>query len=228
MDWFTFDYSESDGGVEVPPVIETGPGGETIFIDGEVIAEDGLSIGIPTGGATGGYSFPLPIGADSYVLASNTTSNSLVWVPNAGSSGDIVNGGQFGPVSVGTIDVTPFNLISGGVINIGAIGGPDEINLNGSISYQYNNISSGIVSFNLTSYHYFVEISNPATTSIILPASSISAGRQYVISKGYGGGMLSIIPAIGDTVDGLGSFDLTLLDMRVTVISDGSNKWLIV
>lgn len=228
MDDFTFDYSTADGGVVPPPVTEIGPGGEVIFNDGEVIVQDGLSIGDPTGGVGGGYSFPLPIGPNTYVLATNTLANELVWVPNAGGGGgDIVNGGNFGPITIGTIDATPFNLISGGSINIGATGSPDQIHLNGSVGFQYDNISTALGTLTLTADYYFVEVTNAGTNIVELPDASTAVGRKYIISKGFAGGTLQLTTSVSDTIDGNPSLILRVLNQRIKLISNGVDKWII-
>lgn len=230
MDGFIFDYSATDGGVIPPPVNEGGPGGEVIFNDGEVIAQDGLSIGDPTGGVGGGYSFPLPIGPNSYVLAANTLANALVWVPNAGGGGgggDIVNGGNFGPLTMGTIDATPVNIISGGSINIGATGNPDQIHLNGSVGYQYDNITASLGTLVLNADYFFVEVSNAGTNTIALPDAATAVGRQYIVSKGFSGGTLQITTTPSDTIDGNASLTLRVLNQRIKLISNGVDKWII-
>lgn len=229
MDDFTFDYSTTDGGVVPPPVNEGGPGGEVIFNDGGVIAQQGLSIGDPNGGVGGGYSFPLPIGPNSYVLAANTLANELVWVPNAGGGGggDIINGGNFGPITIGTTDATQFNLISGGSINIGQIGTPDQIHLNGSVGYQYDNINTALGTLNLSADYFFVEVTNAGTNILALPDASTAVGRQYILSKGFSGGTLQITTTLSDTIDGNINITLKVLNQRIKLISNGVDKWII-
>lgn len=227
MDDFIFDYTESDGGVTIAPIVGR-VDGDVIFTE-KIVAQNSIDIGNPAGGFGGGYSFPLTIGLNEYVLKSNITTNELVWAPNlgGGGGGDVINGGNLGPLTVGTLDNTPMNIISGGSINIGQIGVPDQIRLNGSIGFQYNNISSALGTLTLNADYYFVEISNSGTNIVSLPLASTAEGRYYIISKGFSDGTLQIIPNISDTIDGNASITLRVLNQRIKIISNGTNKWII-
>lgn len=222
MDGFTFDFTNTDGQVDVPPVTGTGPDGETAFVDG-------IAIGNATGGVGGGFSFPTIIGTNGYVLAADVGTNSLEWVPNAGGGGggDVINGGQSGPISVGTLDSTNMSIISGGTINIGASGSTDQIALNGSVGFQYDNISGALGTLNLNADYFFIEVTNDGTTVVALPDASTSIGRQYIISKGFAGGSLTITTTVSDTIDGQNTMALSVENQRIQLISNGTDKWLI-
>lgn len=216
MDSFTFDYTQPDGSVVLPPAVDTGDDGKTIFTNG-------ISSGNPTGGSSGGFSFPTIIGPNKFVLASDVGTNSLVWV----YAGDIYNGGQPGPVSIGTTDNTTMSIISGGSINIGSTGSSDQILLNGSVGFQYDNINESLGTLTLNSDYYFVEVTNAGTTIIDLPNANTAMGRQYIISKGFAGGTLTIKANVSDTIDGQNTIVLTVQNQRIQLISNGSDKWLI-
>lgn len=222
MDSYTFDFTQTNGLVSVPPVVETGTGGETIF-------NNGIASGNPAGGVGGGFSFPTIIGTNTYVMAADVGTNSLVWVPNAGGipAGDILNGGQSGPISIGTTDATPMSIISGGALNIGATGSADQILLNGSVGFQYDEITTALGTLNLNSDYFFVEVTNAGTTAIALPDANTATGRQYIVSKGFAGGTLTITTTVSDTIDGQSTIVLTVQNQRIQLISNGSNKWLI-
>lgn len=149
---------------------------------------------------------------------------------NGGGGTELPSGGQPGPLTIGTTDATEFNLISGGSINIGDASSPDEIHLLGSISFQYDNISLGIEPFNLTASHYFVEITNSATTTVNVPLASTSLGRSYIISRGDGYvGTLTIQTSGSDTLDGsVPSFNLIAPNQKITIISNGISDWLLI
>ena len=206
---------------------EVGGGGEIIFNE-EIVIKDGLSIGIPTGGITGGYSFPTTIGLNNYILKADVANNRLIWAENLGGGGDILNGGNPGPISIGTNDATATSIISGAGINIGQINTPNQISLNGSVGYQYDNINTALGTLNLNADYYFVEVTNDGTTTIALPDASNAIGRQYIISKGFVGGTLTITTTASDTIDGTNTIILNIVDQRIKLISNGLNKWIII
>ena len=218
MDSFTFDFDKNDGLVSVPPAIESN-------IDGVTIFEGGISVGNPTGGAVGGYSLPNVIGPNTYIMSADVDTNSLIWVPNAG--GDILNGGQPGPISVGTTDATDMSIISGGTLNIGTHGSSDHILLNGSVGFQYDKITTALGTLNLNSDYFFVEVTNSGTNIVALPDASTATGRQYIISKGFPNNTLTITTTASDTIDGENVIQLTAENQRIQLISNGSDKWLI-
>lgn len=226
MDFLTFDYTSTDAGVAPAPIIESD--GSSSFT-GDVNIGGDFTIGSGTG-ANGGYTFEQTIGPQGFVLASNVATNSLIWVSNAGGGGgDVSNGGDTGPVTVGTVDATPFNLISGGAINIGQSGVPDQIYLNGSVGFQYDNIMAAVGTLNLDASYFFVEISNSGTNTVLLPDASIAKGRQYIISKNFAGpAQLTITTTASDTIDGNASISLNILNQRIKLISNGDNKWIII
>lgn len=158
-----------------------------------------------------------------------TSTDGGVLLPGGGGGiGDIVNGGQVGPVTVGTTDATTTKLISGADLQIGDTAVDNEIYLNGSLSFQHETLNNAFVTEILDDSHYFVEVISPTTTTVMLPAASIAAGRQYIIVNGKATGVLTVVPNGGDTIDGVTSHILRETDWRFTVISNGGTKWLIV
>ena len=164
---------------------------------------------------------------DTLTFTFTSTDGGVILPSGGGGSGDIVNGGQVGPVTVGTTNATTTKLISGDDIQIGDSTVDNEIYLNGSLSFQYELLNNAIVTETLDDSHYFVEVTSATTTTIQLPVAT-TAGRQYVIVNGKTSGILTILPSGGDTIDGITSHILKKTDWRFTVISNGGTKWLIV
>jgi hypothetical protein len=126
------------------------------------------------------------------------------------------NGTQTGTVNLGSMDSTL------------TLEGKNGINLKGGLKIQYNSINSGIPQFELLDSYHLVEISNPLTTSIILPDANGRGGKLFIISKNYIGGALTITTQPADKIDGDDTFELNILGERISLISSGDNKWLII
>lgn len=230
MDSITIDYTKNFGGTVTTPTNEVGAGGEIIFNDAEIIAQKGLSIGLPTGGITGGYRFPVTIGTNNQILKADIVNNRVIWSDNlvGGGGGDIINGGNTGPVVIGTTDATATSIISGAGINIGQLNTPNQISLNGSVGYQYDKINTAVGTLNLNADYFFIEVTNAGTNTISLPDASTAVGRQYIISKGFVGGTLTITTTASDNIDGIDTIILKIVDQRVKLISNGLDKWVII
>jgi hypothetical protein len=126
------------------------------------------------------------------------------------------NGTTVGPVILGSSDDT--------LVLEGATG----INLVGGLNVQYNEINTGIPTFVLEDRYHFIEISNSGTTSVLLPNANGRAGKLYIISKGYNGGVLTVSTQLADKIDGDDTFILNVQSERLKLISSGDNQWLIV
>ena len=225
MDTLTIDYTSSDGNIIALPIKDAN---NVIFDESTVVAQQGLEVGTATGGITGGYTLPTVIGTDGYVLASNVASNSLVWTAVGGGliNGGLINGGNTGTISMGSLTANT-TIISGGIIHIGTLGLSNRISLNGSVEFQYDNISTALGTLTLNSDYFFVEITNAGTNEVLLPDASTTIGRQYIISKGFVGSTLTITTSISDNIDGSNTITLNIINQRIQLISNGLNKWLI-
>jgi hypothetical protein len=170
------------------------------------------------GNASNGYTFPDIIGSPSEILQVPTTGNELIWIPNSGGGGgDIINGGQTGAVTLGSND-NKLTLI-----------GSTGIKLQGGLDIQYDKIeNNGSNTFTLTDAHQFVEIVDNAVTLVQLPESETRQGKQYIISKGYSGGNLTITTTPTDKIDGDDTIILNVINQRISIISSGDDRWLIV
>ena len=229
MDFITIDYSVNDGLINSTPTTSL-VGGDIVFNDDVSFGNtktDTLTMGNPTGGVGGGYTFATILGPDGYVMSSDVASNDIVWQPSGIGAGDVHNGGDPGPVSVGTTDATNMTIISGGDIAIGSAGSGDQILLNGGVNFQYHNINTALGTLILDSQYFFIEITNAGTTVVELPDASTANGRQYIISKGFSSGTLTLSTSVSDTIDGQPTMTMTQLDQRIKVISNGDDKWLI-
>jgi hypothetical protein len=128
----------------------------------------------------------------------------------------VANGTQTGAVNLGSIDGTL------------TLEGKNGINLKGGLNIQYNDINSNISQFELLDNHHLVEISNSFTTSIMLPDANGREGKLFIISKNYIGGALTINTQPADKIDGDDTLELNILSERISLISSGNNKWLII
>jgi hypothetical protein len=159
------------------------------------------------------YILPLEIGTTGQVIAVPSSGDELIWA-NSGGSGDIYNGGQTGAVTIGSTD------------NVTTIIGTG-IKLEGGFDVKYNNISSGVASYSLDESLHFVDFTNIGTETVQLPEIDQNSGQQFIISKGFSGGLLTIYPNAVDTIDGDASFELSVINQRISIISNDRNQWMI-
>lgn len=173
---------------------------------------------------------------DTFVLDFSSTDGGV----SLPGGGEVLLGGQPGPLIIGTTDSTDLNFISGGAINIGDSGNPDDqIQMNGSVGFQYTNVTTAeptAVSPNVTlnATHYFVEITDNALTNVILPPASIAVGRQYIIVNGRPQtdpnplvDAITVMANGTDTIDGVTNQTIPR-SAKITIISNGIDKWFIV
>jgi hypothetical protein len=112
--------------------------------------------------------------------------------------------------------------------NILTLEGENGINLIGGLKIQYDNISSGIPTFEIEDKHHLVEISNSSTNIVKLPEASGRSGKLFIIYKNYIGGSLNIQTQVLDNIDGTNSIELNRIYERISLISSGGNSWLII
>ena len=176
------------------------------------VTTDILEIGDVT---TTGYKFPASIGLNNQVLVANTSNNELEWQNQSGGGG---GGSGFlnGLVNLGSND------------NKLILRGQDGITFEGGVEFQFETKTLNTASYNLSNYDYFIEIDGSGTNIINLPASDSVTGKTYIISKGYVGGNLIINTIPADKIDGDDTFELNGLNQRTTLISSGTNRWLII
>lgn len=167
--------------------------------------------------STTGYTFPSTIGLTNQILVANTTTKTLDWSnQSSGGGGDISNGGQLGMVSIGSTD------------NKLTLQGNQGIHIIGGIEYQYDNIVLNNANFNITDFHYFIEVSGSGNNTLLLPEADNRTGKLYIISKGYSGGTLVINTQTADKIDGEDTLSLTIDNQRIKIISSGVDRWLII
>ena len=183
---------------------------------GETKVEE-LIIGDP---ATTGFTFPTTIGTSGQVLIAPVSGNTLVWgAGGGGGGGDITNGGQSGAVIIGSTD------------NQLTLEGNTGVKINGGLDIQFDAVPiADTASFNLTDAHHVVDVTSTvsATTEVVLPESETREGKLYIISKGYSGGTLTVNTQPSDTIDGDNSINLSVLNQRISLVSAGTDRWLII
>ena len=106
----------------------------------------------------------------------------------------------------------------------------------GTFNFAYDKIEDAdttLPSYSLLGNQYLVEIRGSGITKVFLPDADGIAGRQYIVSKGYSGGTLSVnvSPTSGDTFEGIGgltSINLVVENQRLKVTSSGEDRWIII
>jgi hypothetical protein len=166
------------------------------------------------------YTIPNTIGLPNQVLAVDTLGTNLKWndIGTGGTGcGDIYNGGQSGPVLIGSND-SQFSI---GFDN-------NHINLIGGLNFQHDIISfSNPTEFNLTDKYYFVELTDNVL-SVKLPSVVLSSGRSYIISNKSLQNNIHIIPNGTDTIDGKSFLNLSVKNTRIQIISNGESMWFLI
>lgn len=173
------------------------------------------------------YAFPVEMGNDGQFLALVEAENRLEWVDGGTSSGDITNGGNVGPVVVGSTDDN-LTFIASGNITLGD-GPSNSLILNGGItSLHVNDPSPGPI-IDLLSSQYSVAYTTSSVNIVRLPLAADNVGRSYVIHHSHGGGPinLTVAPASGDLIDGILSIPI-IYGSRIRVSSIGIGGWKII
>jgi hypothetical protein len=154
------------------------------------------------------YTLPDNIGTNGQVLVSNGTI--LNWGNGSGSgSGTVLTGGD---VVMGSTDQK---------LTLSAV---NSIKLDSGLIYKYKEVSAD---YTPVKNDYFVNC-NAGCSIITLPnLSTTDQGLSYIINKGYVGGVVNVNAFAGDTIDGDSSFSLNNLNEKIQIISNGSEKWLL-
>lgn len=199
-------------------------------LNNEVII-DNLTIGDIS---TTGYKFPPTLGSDNQILIANTTTKELYWGAQTGGGGDITNGGQTGTISIGSTDNGTTLLGQTGAVTVRSTNNKLTLSANagiileGGIEYQYDLITLNNASSNITEAYYLVEVAGSGANTVVLPEADGQPGKKFIISKGYLGGSLTISTQTADKIDGDDDFILTEKDTRISLISSGTDRWLII
>lgn len=165
------------------------------------------------------YEFPQVSGTTGQVLVANTTTKILDWVNQSGGggSGDIINGGQPGSVLIASTDNTlTLQGFSGTTLN------------NVVVEYKFDTINLTNGTYNITDNDFLIEITGSGTNTVVLPEADTRTGKKYIISKGYASGSLIISTQTADKIDGDDTFTLSLINTRTTLISSGTDRWLVI
>ena len=204
---FVFDITKFNANSPAPNVINT--------INNKTVNYfNSISLGLPY---NVNYTFPTVLGTSTQYLKASPTTKEIIWADAGSGGGDVVNGGQSGPLTIGADDIN-------GEFNLGF--NTTNINFRGGTDFQHDIISSP-ETFTLTNQYFFVEFTN-GVKFVNLPAASTADGRIYIISKKYVGDELTIMPFLGDTIDNHVNIKLYSVDSRIQLISNGINKWFII
>jgi hypothetical protein len=102
----------------------------------------------------------------------------------------------------------------------------NSFKFNNSIVYKFERISTGENTLKLDDTHYFIEINNPNTKTILLPKIESLKAIHYIIRKKFDG-ELNIIPSDGETIENKTSIILRAPDQIIKLINDTLNMWII-
>ena len=94
-------------------------------------------------------------------------------------------------------------------------------------SFKFERISSGINPLYLNNTHYFIEIDNPDTKTVILPAIDLLPAIQYIIRKKFIGELTIIPNTINSTIENKTSIILRSPDQIIKLFNDTLNTWII-
>jgi hypothetical protein len=152
-----------------------------------------------------------------------TTAGVLSW------STVITEGGQAGPITIGTNDATAFNLETNNVNRI-------TINSGGGVVFIAGQrcdfrVEAGAGPYLLTELDHMVEFSNAGATSVTLPDTSTEAGasgREFILIKtsSTASGNVTISRSGADVIDTAAtSVVLNTQYDRVVLRSNGAGRW---
>lgn len=145
-------------------------------------------------------------------------------IGGGGTGGDITNGGQTGNVVIGSNDGN-LSLFANDTVAIGS-----SVTINGSIDFNYERISTGVSAvYEITDSNYLLEIATGVIDDVVLPDSNERKGRTLIIVNGMDNHVVrvSVKAGSGDMIDNYQFIDLVSMNDRVSVISSGDNKWLL-
>ena len=196
----------------------------------------GINVHVPLTIA-GLYTLPSVDGTPGQMMATDGF-GVLSWVSVATPSNVIYKNGQAGPVALGTVDATDVSVLvnnvtqmsaqADGHITLGNVATLNAIYLNGGVRYRVRTDVSGGANINLTINDYFLIVGNIGTSTVTLPSSTANSGQYYIIRRGFAGGSgtsLSVVPQVGDNIDGDSNIYIPAQGASVELISDGAGSW---
>jgi hypothetical protein len=102
----------------------------------------------------------------------------------------------------------------------------NSFKFNNSIVYKFERISTGENPLKLDDTHYFIEVNNSDTKTILLPKIESLKAINYIIRKKFEG-ELDILPSDGETIENKTSITLRASDQIIKLINDTLNMWII-
>lgn len=120
---------------------------------------------------------------------------------------------------------------NGSGIAIQLTSGGSIVSIPGNITaYQYDNVNTNLT-INSVDNFVFLSVDTSASRIITLPtASSVSAGRVYIIKDATGSAKanpITLSPSGGDTIDGAASFSADSEYGTYHIVSNGLDGWLV-
>ena len=112
----------------------------------------------------------------------------------------------------------------GGNIGVGTASPHSNFQTNGSVATKVTTTSSSLT---LNDSHSIVLYSSSTPGTITLPTASGVSGRLYTIKKISPSGFVNITPQSGEQVDNASVITLANFNAYLTVVSDGSNWWIV-
>ncbi|MFH2035207.1 MAG: hypothetical protein ABIJ45_02295 [Candidatus Zixiibacteriota bacterium] len=122
-----------------------------------------------------------------------------------------------------------FLLRAGGGVGINTNAPTSDLHVNGSISRKYNIIdaSGGNVQYTPLDSDNILIGNGDYDIQVDLPSATGIEGRTYTIKKGTGSGVLNIHPFGLESIDGNAAIITLTTYLYVTIISDGTNWYII-
>jgi hypothetical protein len=179
-----------------------------MFTFNNIITSNGSYVPLVSSSSSGPtYTIPDSIGTNGQVLFSNGTV--LNWGDIGTTTGAVLSGGD---VVMGSTDQK---------LTLNAV---NSIKLDSGLIYKY---AETTVDYTLTKNDYFVNCKSGCSVITLPNLTTTDPGLSYIINKGYTGGVVNVNVFAGDTIDGDTTFALNNLNEKIQLISDGSEKWLL-
>lgn len=147
-------------------------------------------------------------GGDTWSLVSTGVSNS------EGAGAFLISSSTIG---------TRLTINSSGYMGIGTNAPNATLHVNGSMNVKRTAVSAG-TTIGATDNIHLLAVTTTAATTVVLPsASTVGAGREYIIKSETSTANITITPAASQTIDGSASKTITTGYGVIRIYSNGSN-----
>lgn len=96
---------------------------------------------------------------------------------------------------------------------------------------RYDKIIDNIPEYYVTNENFFIEIANTSIKKVFLPEADFIGGRRLIILKGYDSTYpLYVYPKVGsnDSIDENPFIPIEMYNQRLSLMSSGVDKWVII